>query len=142
MRIFVTTVLALSLCVSQLMAQSNFVAIPADLSPKYRFDFQRNYFSSPDAEVSSRKDAFAKLEELEKLKGRVAENADNLFRSLELSDEVQLAFYPHLSYLYLRFATNTKDEPSRDQGSTMGAELAKRTSFLQQELMRIDEGVP
>lgn len=119
-------------------AQVKFEAIPKELAPKYKLDFNRNFFSSAETQQAELKRAFAVLEQLEKLKGKVTATADNLLRSLELSDQVSTQFYRHIIYLSLRYAVNTKDESSNSESSRLSSELSKRTSFLQQELMRIN----
>ncbi|MBP7377866.1 MAG: M3 family oligoendopeptidase [Pyrinomonadaceae bacterium] len=119
-------------------AQVKFEAIPKELAPKYKLDFNRNFFSSAETQQAELKTAFAVLEQLEKLKGKVTATADNLLRSLELSDQVSTQFYRHIIYLSLRYAVNTKDESSNSESSRLSSELSKRTSFLQQELMRIN----
>ena len=120
-------------------AQVKFEAIPKELAPKYKLDFNRNFFSSAEMQQAELKRAFAVLEQLEKLKGKVTATADNLLRSLELSDQVSTQFYRHIIYLSLRYAVNTKDESSNSESSRLSSELSKRTSFLQQELMRIND---
>ena len=135
----VVSVLILGLGGSSVYAQEDFQAIPKQLSGKYRFDFARNFFPSPEAETAERKKALAYIDELEKLKGRSTASADNLYRALELFDKVQAGIYRHASYLYLRYAVNTKDEASLNEASLLWAEVAKRTSFLQQEMMALDD---
>lgn len=120
-------------------AQEKFDPIPKDIASQYRFNLERNFFPGAEAEQAGRKRAYATLAELEKLKGRVTASAENLYRALELSDRAQSEFYRHISYFYLRYAINSKDEASRNESSALGAELGKRTSFLQQELMNLDD---
>ena len=50
-----------------------------------------------------------------------------------------MRFSRHYSYLYLRNAINTNDEVSLAESSALDAEVNKRTAFLRQELMQIDE---
>jgi len=118
--------------------QGQFTSIPPDLAPKYRFDFARNFFASPEVEMAERAKHSATLKELEALKGKVGVSADTLLRALQLNDRLQLQFTRHYIYLYLRYAVNTKDEDSRDTQQKLGAEVTQRTSFLQQELMKIE----
>ncbi|MBK8302744.1 MAG: M3 family oligoendopeptidase [Chloracidobacterium sp.] len=135
---FNVLVLMILLVGGNVPAQVKFEAIPKELAPKYKLDFNRNFFSSAETQQAELKRAFAVLEQLEKLKGKVTATADNLLRSLELSDQVSTQFYRHIIYLSLRYAVNTKDESSNSESSRLSSELSKRTSFLQQELMRIN----
>ncbi len=124
---------------SSVPAQVKFEAMPKELAPKYKFDFAKNFFSSAEVQKADLKKAFVSLGELETFKGKVTASADNLLRALELSDRVDAEFDRHIIYLSLRYAVNTKDEPSNSESSRLSSELSKRTSFLQQELMRLDD---
>src|ERR1043165_9075751 len=79
------------LCGTPLRAQDQekFVPIPPALVQKYHFNFPRNFFPSPAAEKADRKKVDAVLSAVEKYKGKVTASAENLYKSLELSDEAQ-----------------------------------------------------
>lgn len=119
--------------------QQPFAPIPPEAAGKYRFDFPRNFFASPETEKKDRAKYESLLAALEKMKGKVASSAASLLRTLKLNDEFQLRYNPHYMYLYLRYAVNTKDTASRDAQTGIDAEVNRRTAFLQQELMRIDK---
>src|SRR6476620_10517145 len=121
------------------LGQDNFVAIPAGQASSYRFDFARNFFITPEAEKADRDHLYATLTDLERLKGRLANSADNLYRGLKLNDALQVQFNKHYAYLYLRSAVNTNDETSLKESATLDAEVTARTAFLRQELMAIDD---
>ena len=131
--------LAISFVALSIPAQVKFEAIPNELAPQYKFDFAKNFFSSAEVQQADLKKGMATLAELEKFKGKVTASADNLLRTLELSDRIATEVYRHIIYLSLKYAVNTKDETSNSESSRLGSELSKRTSFLQQELMRIDD---
>jgi len=135
----IAKIIVFLLFTSSLPAQAGFEAIPKDIAPRYHFDLARNLFATPDAERAERKRAYAALEKLEKLKGQVTASAENLLQALELSDQVQREFYRHSMYLYLSYAVNTKAELSRSEASALSAELGKRTSFVQQELLHLTD---
>lgn len=119
--------------------QGNFLAIPADDASKYRLDFARNFFNSPEAEKNERAELYRSLKDLENLQGRVAGSAANLLLALRLNDAVQIRFMRHYAYLYLRYAVNTKDETSNTEASALSAEINKRTAFLNRELILIND---
>ena len=121
------------------LGQDGFVAIPPGQASSYRFDFARNFFTTPEAEKADRNHLYATLKDLESLKGKLAKSADNLYRGLELNDALQVQFNRHYAYLYLRYAVNTNDETSLKESSTLDAEVTARTAFLRQELMEIDD---
>ncbi len=130
--------LLLSLLSAPAVCQDNFAAIPEEAAAQYRFDFKRNFFASPEAERAERASYYAALRELESLKGNVASSPTNLLRAFRLYDKTLVELIRHDTYLYLRYAVNTNDEASNAESSEMDAEFAKRSAFLQQELMRMD----
>lgn len=119
------------------LSQGDFVAIPNETARQYHFDFARNFFAGPEAEKAGRADYFAALRELEGLKGRVAASSGNLLLACRLYDKALTEFIRHYTYLYLRYAVNTRDEAADAESSELDAEFSKRTAFLQQELMQV-----
>lgn len=130
---------SLSLINLSTYGQTSFVAIPPNEAPRYHIDFARNFFASPEAEKADRAKLYATLNELETLKGKVASSADNLQHALQLNDRVQVQFHRHYSYLYLRNAVNTADESSMSESSALDSDVSKRTAFLRQELMQMND---
>ena len=118
-------------------AQDDFVAIPKADEARYRFDLARNFFASPAAEKAERARYRAALERLEGLKGRAAASPSNLLSAFRLYDEALVEFIRHYTYLYLRYAVDTKEEASLAESSEMDAEFTARTAFLRQELTRL-----
>lgn len=131
--------LSLSFFAPSAFCQDKFAAIPDEIAPQYHFDFARNFFASPEVEKSERSNYYAALGELESLKGKVAASADHLLRALQLYDDVKVQFLRHYTYLYLRYAVNTKDKLNSSDSSALDAEFAKRTAFLHLELLQISE---
>jgi len=121
------------------LCQDGFAAIPNEAAGQYHFDFARNFFASPDSEKAERANYYTALKELESLKGKVATSSDDLLRAFRLYDKALVEFIRHYTYLYLRYAVNTNDEVSGTESSELDAEFSKRTAFLQQELVRINE---
>ncbi|HEV7473736.1 MAG TPA: M3 family metallopeptidase [Pyrinomonadaceae bacterium] len=119
--------------------QDTFVAIPPQEISRYHIDFARHFFASPEAEKADRDNLYAALNELEKLKSKVGESADNLEHALQLNDRVKVQLMRHYAYLYLRAAVNTADEKTLADSAALFAEVSTRTAFLQQELMQLDE---
>src|SRR5262252_3679077 len=86
----VSALLVCELLSAPLIAQTNFVAIPPAESSRYRIDFTRNFFASPEAEKADRANLYVALKELESLKGKVTSSAENLERALKLHDQVSV----------------------------------------------------
>ena len=137
-----------TLCVLGLLAASGasiaataaepFVAIPPEQAAQYHFDFARHYFATPAAEIAARQALDARLKTLEALRGKVAGSPETLLQALRLDEQARVDFSRHLEYLHLRHAVDTRDAQSATDESALGAELAKRTSFLEDELMALD----
>ena len=127
------------LTIGSTLGQDSFVAIPPSERPSYHLDFARNFFADPEAEKAFKSDLNLTLNQLEALKGNVARSADNLELALQLNDRALVQFKRYYSYLYLRNAVNTLDEASLAESSALDAEVSKRTSFLRQELMQMDD---
>ena len=137
-----------TLCVLGLLAASSgtgaasaaepFVAIPPEQAARYHLDFARHYFATPAAEVAARQALDARLKELEALRGKVASSPATLLQALRLEAQAKVDFSRHLEYLHLRHAVDTRDEPSATDESALEAELARRTSFLDAELLALD----
>ena len=130
--------IACALAVGQEQTNDTFTAIPLSETARYHIDFSR-FFASPEAERSQRAKLESILKELESLKGKTTNNAENLERALRLNDQAQTELSRHYAYLYLRNAVNTTDEESLKQSSTLDAEVASRTAFLRHELMSLTE---
>jgi oligoendopeptidase F len=107
----------------------------------YTFNFERNFFPSPEAEKAERGTYTKALNDFENLRGKVAVSTGNLLHALQLYDIVMVEFMRHYTYHYLRYAVNTTDMTSKTIFSRLEAEFAKRTAFLRQELIQIDQSV-
>jgi oligoendopeptidase F len=124
--------------VGQEQTNDTFTAIPLSEADRYHIDFTR-FFASPEAERAQRAKLESILKELESLRGKTTNSAENLERALRLNDQAQTEFYRHYAYLYLRNAIDTTDEDSLKQSSALDAEVASRTAFLRHELMTLTE---
>ena len=127
-----------ALAVGQEQTNETFTAIPLSEAARYHIDFTR-FYASPEAERAQRAKLESILKELESLKGKTTNNAENLERALRLNDQAQTELSRHYAYLYLRNAINTTDEESLKQSSALDAEVASRTAFLHHELMSLTE---
>ena len=131
--------LLLILCVTSAFGQDNFVPISPQQVSQYHIDFEKLFFISPEVEKRDRAQLYDALKTLENLKGKITDSAANLELALQLNDRVQVQFNKHYAYLYLRHAVNTQNEASLADASQLDADVTKRTAFLRQELMQIDE---
>lgn len=114
-----------------------FEPIPEAQKADYRFNFARVFF--PDEKAFQ--DASAQLEkdiaEIEKLKGKVLDSPETLFRALKMSDDFDVLFGRVYVYQYLKYAINTQDTVNRDKPAEMAALLAPRLSFVNDEIQKI-----
>ncbi len=137
----VTIFLCVTLCtlaLGQEQTNDTFTPIAPAEAARYHIDFTR-FFASPEAEHAQRAKLYAILKELESLKGKSTNSAENLERALRLNDQAHTEFYRHYAYLYLRNAVNTTDEESLNESSALDAEVATGTAFLRHELMTLSE---
>lgn len=120
-------------------AQDNFIAIPDNMTDRYRIDFARHFFATPEAEKTARAELDGALKDLESLKGKITSSAGNLLRALQLNDKIQILFIRRYNYFYLRYAVNTADAASNDEASALDAEINRRTAFFNRELIEISD---
>jgi oligoendopeptidase F len=109
-------------------------------APGYHIDLARYFFASPQVEIAERAKLFAKVAELESLKGCITSSADHLLRSLQLADAIQVDLRKHSDYLYLRRALNTRDSVSRRGSATLNAEVPARIAFFEREVASLKDG--
>ena len=105
------------------------------------FDFERNFFPNPQAELAARDGYVQALEILNILRGKVAVSAGNLLQALQLYDDVMVQFLRLYTYHYLRYAVNTTDVSSKSTFYRLEAEFTERTAFVRQELIGINRPV-
>lgn len=106
---------------------------------RYRFDLERNFFASPEAERLARPRLLASAAELEAMGAAISASGTSLLRALELSNGVERAFRIHDLYLFLRHATNTTlEEPMRDAAEIRAA-VRRGRRVLRQAILAIDD---
>ena len=107
-------------------AQKQFEAIPPSAAASYKLDFAKNFFPNKEAETANRAEFQKTMKKLEALKGKVITSPSNLLSALQLNDVATLQFMKSYVYLYIRYATNTKNEDDRAAQSKLGAEFNER----------------
>ena len=122
------------------MRQDKFMVFTSENAmSQIHIDLDRHFFAGPKVEEAERAKYEAALMDFESLQGKVTASADNLLRSLQYFDEIQVRFMRHYTCSYLRYAINTNDTASATHSSTLNAEYTQRTAFLQLELMNLDQ---
>jgi oligoendopeptidase F len=132
-------IIIFSLVFSLVYSQDKFEAIPKESLVKYHINFEKVFYSSPEAERKSYSSLKEMITRFEDFKGKVANSGVNLLNALVLYDSIIVQDYLHDAYLYLRYAVNTKDIEISNNESELNAEVTGRTQFLQSELMQISE---
>ena len=130
--------LALLLAAPPVTAQTPFVAIPPERAAAYRIDF-RKFYPSADAETEDRTQTYARLKELRQLTGKVGATPENLLHALRLNETVTSRFNRHIIYRQLLFAVNTNDAASRQQSTTLQADLDAGVAFVRPEIAAISD---
>jgi oligoendopeptidase F len=121
------------------ISEDNFEPIPLSLKSAYHFDLGKLFFKDDEIEKSERLAYYNSLSNLEHLKGKVTNSANNLLTAFSNYDEALLQYMKHYTYFYLRSAVNTSDKTSAQQASQLSEEFSRRTSFLQTELLQLDK---
>jgi oligoendopeptidase F len=131
--------LILSVGLSRAEAPPSRVVARADSAAGYRFDLERYYFSSPEAEVAERAHLRARVATLRASGTRLTTSPAALLRALQLADSVRMESNRHTTYLYLRTQLNTLDETSAQAQSTLESELSAATSVIENALLKLDD---
>jgi oligoendopeptidase F len=118
-------------------AQETFDPFPNG-ADRYHLDFSR-IFASPDAEKSDRAALVRELDAFQAMRGHVTHDAAHLLAALQRKDAVQARVARHAMYLYLRYAVDTRDEKSRDDDDAIEAEVAAKTAFVNDEILRLSD---
>lgn len=107
-------------------------------SGAYHIDFTR-FFASPDVEKAQRAEVTRELDALQAMRASVTQDGAHLLAALQLRDDVQTKLARHAIYLYLRYATDTRDTRSRDDREALYAESDAKTAFLTDEILRLTD---
>ncbi len=122
-----------------LHAQSPFKAIPKEVASKYHFDLSKNFFVNPAEEKIKQAILYQKLAKFNQLRGKTTISAKNLISAMSEFDSLQTGLGLHLTYLYLRYAMDTRNAESLTESNKLSAEANRSTGFLQSELMMLDD---
>ncbi|MEP6707705.1 MAG: M3 family metallopeptidase [Pyrinomonadaceae bacterium] len=131
--------LVLSLTVIPVHAQTAFEPIPQNIASSYHFNLSHNFFPTPAAAEADRTALYQALADFSRLRGTVAASAENLYQALRSYDSLQAKIGLHWTYLYLRYAMDTRDTASADAAQKLDSEATRAMSFLQPEIVALDE---
>jgi oligoendopeptidase F len=120
-------------------AVADFLPIPKELEDLYHFQLEKNFYPDDAGFEADLQSLMAKIEQLESLRGRVTESADNLYRAYQLSSELVPLWGKLWVYAYLRYAINTNDMALLDRIQTTSGDLEGRIQFVRSEVQRMDE---
>src|SRR5204863_2182670 len=98
-------------------------------SAGYHLDFTR-IFASAEAERADRAALAHEIDALQAMRGNVTVDGDHLLTVLRRNDDVRMKLARHAIYLYLRYAVDTRDEKSRDDGDGLEADAVAKSGFL------------
>lgn len=131
--------LMLALTAVPVRPQNKFEPFPHDVASKYHFDLSRNFFPTPEAAETDRKALYQALADFSQWRGKLSVSPENLYRAFQSYNLLQAKTNLHLSYLYLRYAMNTRDTASFEAQQKLEAEANRTMGFLPGELVRLDE---
>src|SRR5437870_2513785 len=75
------------------------------------------------------------IDALQAMRGKATVDADHLLMALRRNDDVRMKLARHVIYLYLRYAVDTRDEKSRDDGEGLEADAVAKSAFLRGEIL-------
>lgn len=107
-------------------------------SAGYHLDFTR-IFASAEVERADRAALAREIDALQAMRGKVTADGDHLLTALQRSDDVRMKLARHAIYLYLRYAVDTRDEKSRDDGDALEADADAKRAFLRDEILALSD---
>ncbi len=111
------------------------------IPPEYKWDLMPLY-ESKEAWQAEKDKLAGKIEKFETYKGRLTESADVLYECLDYTSDVVKTYYRLSSY-----ASRLSDQDTRESGplamrqtiGQLGTKLSSATSFIEPEILAIDE---
>jgi oligoendopeptidase F len=132
-------VIALALGAISTSHAAGFQAIPENQKDLYRFDLERNFYADEAAFDADLAILTGMIGEIERLKGRVAESAGNLYRAYELNEQTIPVWYKLWVYANLRYSVNTEDIALFEKIQRISGDLDSRIQFIKTETQAIDD---
>ncbi|MGQ9810282.1 MAG: M3 family oligoendopeptidase [bacterium] len=120
-------------------SETKFEPIPESEKHLYTFDLQKNFYADEKAFEADFQKLIAAIKELENLKERVGESAENLYKAYKLEEELTPIWWKLWVYSYLRYAINTDDIEYLDQIEKESGDLEGRIQFIETETQAIDD---
>ncbi|MGQ9603854.1 MAG: M3 family oligoendopeptidase [bacterium] len=136
---FLPAIVCAILLASSAVAESKFEPIPESEKHLYTFDLQKNFYADEKAFEADFQKLIAAIKELENLKERVGESAENLYKAYKLEEELTPIWWKLWVYSYLRYAINTDDIQYLDQIEKESGDLEGRIQFIETETQAIDD---
>lgn len=103
----------------------------------YRFDLERNFFPTPDAEISGRPEVERQANMLTALASDLRSPAQ-LLAALEADDALQRLFRRHDLYLFLRYATDIRREADLAASDALRGQVRAARQALRRALLARD----
>jgi len=133
---------AFAFCAATVLLSTAYAQEPFDPFPNgtahYHLDFTR-IFASAEAERADRAALAREIDALQAMRGTVTVDGDHLLMALRRNDDVRMKLARHAIYLYLRYAVDTRDQKSRDEGDALEADADAKHAFLKGEILALSD---
>ena len=118
---------------------SEFQAVPKAQEQLYRFDLKKNFYPDEAAFEVDLGVLTRDIEELETIKGHVADSAENLYKAYALNDRSIPVWWKLWVYADLRYSVNTDDMALYEKIEKISGDLDSRIQFVKTETQAIDD---
>ena len=134
-----TLIAALTILTLVASAETEFQAIPDELTESYRYDLVSNFYDSEEEARSDLDELVNSIAELEALKSRVTESGLTLFDALLKYESILPKWHKIWVYAYLRYAINTDDMELMQDVRMKSGDVNSRLQFVQNEIETLSE---
>jgi len=118
---------------------ADFEPIPKTQEQLYRFDLKKNFYPDEAAFDVDLGVLTRDIEDLEKLKGHVADSAENLYQAYALNDRSIPVWWKLWVYANLRYSIDTEDIALFEKIEKVSGDLDSRIQFVKTETQAIDD---
>jgi oligoendopeptidase F len=118
-----------------------FDPFPAGSASSYHFDLARNFFRTPEEEATARRGLVTQLAKFDPPSRDLARSADRVLEALRLQDSLDLEVSRHVTYLNLRYFSDTRNTEGFGDGGRLRAIADQRFAPFNSALASLPDAV-
>lgn len=134
----ICTVVAVVAAVGVALA-ADFQPIPEDQKGLYKFNLEKNFYPDEAAFDADIGVLTSQIGEIESLKGRIGQSAEDLYRAYYLNDNTIPVWWKLWVYANLRYSVNSDDIALFERIEKVSGDLDSRIQFVKTETQVIDD---